>query len=140
MKKGVILCVDDEPSVLIALRDQLKKHYPAYLVEIAESAAEGLDILDEIAAEGWIPLVVISDFIMPSMNGDAFLSAARKLFPHIITVLLSGQGNEASIHSALATGSANHFFSKPWEATDLMRCIDAGLDEFWRKMGNDHAD
>lgn len=140
MKKGVILCVDDEPSVLIALRDQLRKNYPTHLVEIAESAAEGLDILNELSAEGLIPLVVISDFIMPGMNGDEFLCQARIHFPHIITVILSGQSNEASVHSALASGSANHFFSKPWDAAELIQCIDAGLADFWRKMGDSHAD
>lgn len=140
MKKGVILCVDDEPSVLIALRDQLKKQYPAYLVEIAESAAEGLDILEEISSDGWIPLVIISDFIMPGMNGDAFLTQAKKLFPHIITVILSGQGNEATIQSALASGSANHFFSKPWDAADLIRCIDIELETFWQRMGNNDVE
>ena len=92
MKQGILLCVDDEVIVLSALRDQLRKAYGSqHLIEIAESAEEGLEILDELTGQGLIPLVVISDFQMPGMKGDEFLIQASRRFPYVVTVMLSGQ-------------------------------------------------
>ncbi len=95
---GLLLCVDDEQIVLHSLRDQLYKVYGSkYLIEIAESAEEGLEILEEFSSDGFILLIIISDWLMPGMKGDEFLIEARRRFPHIIMVMLSGQVDEVAV-------------------------------------------
>ncbi|MDY6920386.1 MAG: hypothetical protein SV765_09265 [Pseudomonadota bacterium] len=51
MTKPVILCVDDEKLVLTALKSQLLHHFGhSHRVELAQSAEEALELLDELAA------------------------------------------------------------------------------------------
>jgi len=71
MTKPVILCVDDEISVLESLKQELEFSLGQfYTFEIAESAEEGLEILDELMGQGRDIPVVISDQLMPGMKGD----------------------------------------------------------------------
>jgi len=49
MEKGVLLCVDDEIIVLTALKDQLRRAFGSdFLIDVAESAEEALELLDEL--------------------------------------------------------------------------------------------
>ncbi|EXJ13317.1 response regulator [Imhoffiella purpurea] len=136
MEQGILLCVDDEMMVLSALRDQLRRVYGhRHLIEIAESAEEGLEILDELAGEGYIPLVIISDWLMPGMKGDEFLIEAHRRFPHVIKIMLSGQADDEAVLRARAHANLHEFIVKPWCAEVLIASIDAGLDAFWRREG-----
>jgi len=128
MTTGILLCVDDEAIVLNALKDQLRMAYgQRHVIEVAESAAEGLEILDELVGDGYVPLVIISDWLMPGMKGDAFLIEAHKRFPHVIKVMLSGQADEAAVQRTRREANLHEFIAKPWEAIDLIRSIDEGL-------------
>lgn len=132
MERGILLCVDDEMMVLSALRDQLKRVYgDRHLIEIAESAEEGLEILDERAGDGYLPLVIISDWQMPGMKGDEFLIEAHRRFPHVIKIMLSGQADEEAILRAQTRANLHEFIVKPWSAEALLTSINAGLETFW---------
>ena len=129
--QGILLCVDDELIVLSALRDQLRAAYgDRHLIEIAESAEEGLEILDDLTGQGLVPLVVISDFQMPGMKGDEFLVQASLRFPFVVTVLLSGQVDEAAVKRLRDQGKLYSLMAKPWEAKALLANIEAGLAKF----------
>ncbi|MEJ6006192.1 response regulator [Paucibacter sp. AS339] len=129
--QGILLCVDDELMVLNALRDQLRKAYgKQHLIEIAESAEEGLEILDELSGQGLVPLVVISDFQMPGMKGDEFLIRARQRFPFVVTVMLTGQVSDEALARLHQQGSLHSLLGKPWDAQALLASIDAGLEKF----------
>ncbi|RYE56107.1 MAG: response regulator, partial [Hyphomicrobiales bacterium] len=67
MEKGaIILCVDDDSTVLAALRSMLSSHFGSEVqVEFAESGEEALEIAAELRAEGREIGLVISDFMMP---------------------------------------------------------------------------
>lgn len=128
MIKGILLCVDDESIILNALKDQLRKAYGRnYHIELAESAEEGLEILDELAGEGYTPLVVISDWLMPGMHGDQFLIEAHRRFPQVIKVLLSGQADEVAVDRVRNEAELHDFIGKPWDAEVLIQSINAGL-------------
>jgi len=132
MEQGILLCVDDEMMVLSALRDQLRRVYgDRHLIEIAESAEEGLEILDELSGDGYLPLVIISDWRMPGMKGDEFLIEAHRRFPQVIKIMLSGQADEEAILRARTQANLHEFIVKPWSAEGLIASIDAGLDAFW---------
>jgi len=133
--RGILLCVDDEMMVLSALRDQLKRVYgDRHLIEIAESAEEGLEILDELSGDGYLPLVIISDWRMPRMKGDEFLIEAHRRFPHVIKIMLSGQADEEAILRARTHANLHEFIAKPWSAEELIASINTGLDAFWRRQ------
>ncbi len=130
---GLLLCVDDEQIVLHSLRDQLYKVYGSkYLIEIAESAEEGLEILEEFSSDGFIPLIIISDWLMPGMKGDDFLIEAHRRFPYISMVMLSGQADEAAVQRAKDKADIFEFIKKPWDAEKLIQSIDEGLECFTR--------
>lgn len=129
--KGILLCVDDELMVLNALKDQLKNRYgEQHIIELAESAEEGLEILEELQNEGLIPLVIISDWLMPGMKGDEFLIEAHKRYPYVVKILLSGQVDSEAIQRSKTSANLHDFFDKPWSATELIASIDRGLDEY----------
>src|SRR4029078_11984091 len=69
-----ILCVDDEEGILSALRQQLSARFGRECdIEVAQSAHDALELMDEIEAEGEDLAVVIADQIMPGMKGVEFL-------------------------------------------------------------------
>lgn len=130
---GLFLCVDDEYIVLHSLRDQLYKAYGnQYLIEIAQSAEEGLEILEELSSEGCIPLIIISDWLMPGMKGDDFLVEAHCRFPYVIKVMLSGHADETAVQKAKAQADIFELIKKPWDAQKLIQSINEGLEYFYR--------
>ena len=71
---GIILCVDDDSTVLNALRSMFATHFGSELeVEFAESGDEALEIEADMRSQGREIGLVLSDFIMPGMRGDELL-------------------------------------------------------------------
>jgi len=68
-KPAHILCVDDEPNVLKSLRRLFRS--ADYVIHLAESGAQGLEVLAEQAID-----LIISDMRMPQMDGAEFLTKA----------------------------------------------------------------
>ncbi|XPV75822.1 MAG: response regulator [Desulfovibrio sp.] len=131
MERGVLLCVDDEIVILDALKTLLRKNYKMqHLIEAAQSAEEGLEILDDLSTDGYVPLVIISDWLMPGMKGDEFLIEAHKRFPYVIKVMLSGQASSEAVEKTKAEANLYQFISKPWSSRELLTCIDSGLEEY----------
>ena len=88
---GTLLCVDDDPSVLVALRAVLGKMGDDFSIEIAEDGSEALEIAAELRHRGRELAVVISDFIMPGIRGDDLLVQFHQLNPDTVTIMLTGQ-------------------------------------------------
>lgn len=130
MERGVLLCVDDEIIVLTALKDQLRRAFGnGFVVDVAESAEEALELLDELAALGHELLVIVSDWQMPGMKGDEFLVQAHQRFPSVIKIMLSGQAEPAAVERARRDAGLHEFLSKPWNAEELVNAINQGLRE-----------
>lgn len=128
MSNGVLLCVDDEIIVLTALKDQLRRAYGAtFVVEVAESAEEALELLDELKDQGHELLVIVSDWLMPGMKGDEFLVEAHRRFPTVVKILLSGQAEPAAVDRARREAGLHEFLAKPWNAEELVESINVGL-------------
>jgi DNA-binding NtrC family response regulator len=130
MEKGVLLCVDDEIIVLTALKDQLRRAFGnEFVIDIAESAEEALELLDEISAQGHKLLVIVSDWLMPGMKGDEFLIEAHKRFPSVVKIMLSGQAETAAVDRARREAALHDFLAKPWNAAELVESINQGLKD-----------
>src|SRR5688572_32681838 len=127
-EKGVLLCVDDEIIVLTALKDQLRRAFGNdFHIDVAESAEEALELLDELQEQGHKLLVIVSDWLMPGMKGDEFLIEAHRRFPSVVKIMLSGQAEQAAVDRARRDAGLHEFLAKPWNAEDLVQTINQGL-------------
>ena len=130
MSRCVILCVDDEQMVLKSLEGQLIHEFGTqYHIELAEGGVEALELMDELSADGYTTLVIVSDWLMPEMKGDEFLIKAHKKFPHVLTLMLTGQADHAAVERSRNQANLYKLIDKPWDAADLIDAIKSGLAE-----------
>ena len=130
MNKCAIICVDDESIILESLKQQLKKHFlTTYIYELASSAEEAMEILDELILDGVMVLIIVSDWLMPGIRGDDFLIEVHKRYPQIIKVMLTGQADDESIQKARDSANLYACLSKPWNENELIEIIKKGLDK-----------
>ncbi len=116
-----VLMVDDEPRILDAFRRTLRGRFA---VTTASSGAEGLEVLAAARAAGEPFPVVVSDMMMPAMNGAEFLRRAHEAEPDAVCMILSGQADLVSTISAVNNGSLFRFLTKPCDTDDLARALD----------------
>jgi CheY-like chemotaxis protein len=130
MSNQAILCVDDERIVLLSLRDQISKHFgDHYRYEFAESVDEAWEVVEELSLDQIKILIIVSDWLMPGMRGDEFLAQVHQRFPKIVTVLLSGQADEAAIENARRLANLYAYIPKPWDEATLIGIIQSGLEQ-----------
>jgi response regulator RpfG family c-di-GMP phosphodiesterase len=98
--------VDDEPNVLDGLRRQLRREFT---VETAVGAAKGLFTLGQTEPFE----VIVSDFLMPGINGAEFLAAARKAAPNATRMLLTGHTDLADAAVTVNRGQVFRMLVKP---------------------------
>ena len=113
---ATLLLVDDEPSVLSALRRLFRTQ--GYQVRQAASGAEGLTLLQEQPAD-----LVISDMRMPEMDGARFLEHVRNSWPDTARILLTGYADISSTIAAINRGEVHRYIAKPWDDQDLLLIV-----------------
>jgi len=118
--KCSILCVDDEESVLKALKRRLMLE--GYNVLAVLSPLEGLSILDREPVD-----MVISDQRMPEMNGFEFLREVRKRHPSVVRILVSGYSDFDNLCKAVNDGDVFRFIAKPWNSNELVSLVRESL-------------
>jgi CheY-like chemotaxis protein len=92
-----ILIVDDNPAAATALADILAiKGYETYL---ASSGAEALQVLRDHPID-----VLMTDVIMPEMDGVALYRRTRQIYPHLTTVLMTAYAADELIQQGMAEG------------------------------------
>ena len=128
MPKPVILCVDDEKVVLKSLKSQLKEAFgDDYFYELAEDADEALELIHEVWQDESSIIIIVSDWLMPGMKGDEFLTRVHKEFPSIIKIMLTGQADELAIERAKEQANLHQCLYKPWSEEELVATIKSGL-------------
>jgi response regulator RpfG family c-di-GMP phosphodiesterase len=116
-----ILCVDDEPAILNALRRTLTRD--GYEVLKATSAVEALAILER---EHGVD-VVLSDQQMPGMTGIAMMEQVRRSFPDTVRLLVSAQCDIQAASDAINDGLISRFVLKPWRDDELETVLNLAL-------------
>lgn len=133
MKKTAIICVDDESIVLMALKSQLKQFFGReYYIEVAESAEEALDILDELLGEDIDVPLIISDQIMPQMKGDELLIEVHKRSPETLKILLTGLARTEEVGNAVNHANLYRFILKPWDKIDLNLTVKQAINSYFQ--------
>lgn len=116
-----ILSVDDEPLVLSSLKLQLGRHFSEeFVLEFAQSAEEALDVLAFLNEDGINLVIIISDYIMPGMNGDEFARKVKEAHPNLDILMLSGQADNITIDNLLEDQTISGLLSKPWGEDELV--------------------
>ncbi len=124
MSNYFVLCVDDDVTLLNALRTLLCKHLgQGYVVDVAESGEEALEIQAELAQQGNELCVIISDYIMPGMHGDELLVQMHQLSPRTMKILLTGQSELDGVKRAINDANLYRFLEKPFDNDDLVLTV-----------------
>lgn len=133
MSKPVILCVDDEDFILTSLRDQLLYHLENdYIIEVAESGEEALEVLEELLEEGIEVPLIISDQIMPGMKGDELLIKIHERYPRALKIFLTGQADISAVGNAVNNANLYRYIAKPWDEADLRLTVTKALYSYSR--------
>ncbi len=118
---ATILVVDDSHVDRCLIRGLLLMH-PQWEVELAEN---GQVALERIAAAR--PDVVVTDLMMPELDGLSLVRAVRRQFPDIPVILLTGYGNETVAVEALQCGAAS-YVPKARQAERLVETVERVLE------------
>ena len=126
--KTAILSVDDDILVLNSLRIQLERHFgESHLLEFAQNVDEAIGVIDDITSTGVELIVIISDWIMPSKNGDVLAQYVKAINPKIQVVVLSGQLQEEKALALVESHTIDKVMLKPWSEEDLVNVINNAL-------------
>ena len=118
----VIAIVDDEEMVLTSLRSFLLLETD-YEVETFSSPPTALAELREKPVD-----LVISDYLMPGMNGIEFLLEVKRLHPFATRILLTGYADKENAIKAINEVGLYQYVEKPWNNADLKITIQNGLE------------
>src|SRR5215210_1976326 len=121
MAKGRVLIVDDEPDVAEVLREQMIAWGYEAVVE-----ADGLAALKR--AEEFLPAVVLTDVMMPQLDGFGLLRALREHYPEMAVILLTGQGSVEMALRAIQDEGAYHYFEKPIDMYKLRIVVEHAME------------
>ena len=131
---SIILCVDDDSTVLNALRSMLAKHFgPELQVEFAESGEEALEIEADLRAQGRELGLVISDFMMPGLRGDELLVQLHEKSPNTVKILLTGQSDMSGVKRAINDANLYRFLEKPFLNDDIVLTVRAAVRAYWQE-------
>jgi HD-like signal output (HDOD) protein/ActR/RegA family two-component response regulator len=112
-----VLFVDDEGHVLEALRDALRSYRGQWAMSFVRNAREALELLSAEHHD-----VVISDLLMPELDGATLLERVRDRHPTTVRIVLSGHADLEMV--ARAAGVAHRLIAKPCDTGDLARVIE----------------
>ncbi len=134
MTKPVLLTVDDDVDVLAAVARDLRTRYGRdYRILRADSGIGALELLGELKERGEPVALMLSDQRMPKMDGVAFLSEAKKLYPKSKRALLTAYADTEAAIGAINESQVDYYLLKPWDPPDekLYPVLDEMLDG-WR--------
>jgi len=117
---STVLVVDDNADMRQHIQSLLQKHFTVF------TAANGMEALHKVRAEK--PSLVLSDIMMPIMNGIELLKAIKEdgQYNHIPVILLTARAGEESKIEGYQTG-ADDYLVKPFSAKELFARVDAQI-------------
>ena len=118
-----ILVVDDEEIITTTLTNFM----------FVELEVEPVTFTDSKKAVAWLERnevdLVISDFLMPGIDGIKLLAAARKAHPHAPRILLTGYADKENAIKAINEVQIYQYVEKPWDNAQLATIIRNGLEK-----------
>ena len=114
-----ILIVDDEPSIVMAVRDELL--FEGFKVESAVDGPEAIKLAHELR-----PDVLLLDLMLPGLNGFEVCRQLRSEMPEMWIIMLTVRGQEVDRVMGLELG-ADDYVTKPFSLRELVARIKVGL-------------
>jgi len=118
-----IAFVDDEEIVLGTL-SRIFENEP-YEVFTFDTPSKAILAMEE--QPFW---VVVSDQMMPEMDGTDFLAQVRDRWPDTVRILMTGYAETDTVIRAINQGSVFRFVSKPWETRELIQIVHDAMDQY----------
>jgi len=119
-----ILIVDDDPSILILFEEFLKSR--GYGTAVASNGRQGLDMLEQQK-----PDLIITDIMMPEMDGREMIYAISNLHPDLPIIAISGGIKRTPMYllTHAKNSGACRIFNKPVELTEMLNAVQELLQE-----------
>ena len=128
MKKQILLVVDDEQEI----RDALSRHFRFLGYEVM-TASNGVEALEILAHE--TVAIIISDIMMPVMDGVELLRVVRKEYPMVRLIIITGYVTQENVLACMRHDADTCIF-KPWpDMTELEDAVRAAFDRInlWKR-------
>jgi DNA-binding NarL/FixJ family response regulator len=96
-------------------------------IAVQGEAADGQDALDQLAvaaARDELPDVILTDLVMPRLDGVAAIRAIRQRYPGVQVVALTSFGEAERVHQALEAGAAGYLL-KDADADEVGKAVRA---------------
>lgn len=133
MKKPVVICVDDEPTILDSLKIELRRSIGQQcLVETAEDGADALELMEDLQHEDNPVALVIADYIMPGLKGDELLREVHLRSPQTLNIMLSGQADLDAVSRTIESAQLYRFITKPWNPDDLGLTVTQAIQSYFQ--------
>ena len=120
---ATILVVDDEPAVVQSIATLLELE-TTHKVLVETSPQRAIQVAKVNPVD-----LVISDFLMPELDGIRLLLEIRRLYPESTLILLTGYADKENAIRAINEVGIFHYMEKPWDNDDLLTIIRTGLDK-----------
>lgn len=117
-----IIIVDDEEMVLTSLNSFLSLE-TEYKVKTFTSVKEALNFFETNDVD-----LVVSDYLMPEMDGISFLAQVKKIKPEVPRIILTGYADKENAIKAINEVGLFQYIEKPWDNDDLLIIFRNGLE------------
>jgi len=111
-----VLCVDDEPNLLHAIRLLLHPMRSTLEAHFATSGEQALELLHKTQFD-----VMVTDIRMPGIDGTQLLNAVHAMYPKVACIVLTGQADREDVARKVDCGF--QYLAKPCHATDIVNAI-----------------
>lgn len=115
-----ILVVDDEPVVCTVLASILEKK--GYEVATEDSGKSALVFLEHHPVD-----LLLSDICMDGMNGVELMRQARRLYPNLAVIMVTGYASIDTAVEAMQLGAFD-YIRKPFKHDELLRCVQRAIE------------
>jgi response regulator RpfG family c-di-GMP phosphodiesterase len=122
IRRYIVLIVDDEEMVTTSLRSFLELETDYEVVSFT-SPQEALEYVKTSPVD-----LVVSDYLMPELDGISLLMQIKQIRPHATRVLLTGYADKENAIKAINDVGLYQYIEKPWENADLKLIIQNGLE------------
>lgn len=112
-----ILIADDERVIREGIKRTIRSIYPDHCVHVAASTEEAVKIMEEQSIH-----IVLTDILMPGMNGLEFMRISKRRYPYVKWVVISAHSEFAYAQEAVRLG-ARDYLLKPIGKSKLLEII-----------------
>jgi len=129
--RGKLLIVDDDKFITRLFGNMFANLYEVQTADCAENALL-------LLKKGFIPGVILSDHLMPGMNGAEFLAETLRITPDSTRIIITGTTEPKEIIGIINQSKAFMYLTKPVEQISLVQAVRIGFQYHINKRDLKH--